>query len=321
VSSQYQVCLYVGGRPEVPASRYIDLTPTGVSVEDILETFSALELTAADLRARTLFVASGDNANHTALVYSALIGFAGRRLDFSDGLNVFEATSLHAVNTRLVEELIRPDDIALVVQVGNAGPEGLPHVAAGTELSSTDIELIRYAKRLRLSVSGMSCVEALSLLIAVAALRQRGGADRLPSLVIDAMSPVGDEDETDGIDLDLLRRSANELRRSRRIDDRAALVDPIEVTSRVTSLRAAADIPIEQALLMLGSHQDETTGYWRCPRPDRHRNGDSNPSLKVSDAKVRCYRCDAEPLDALRLVIDTLGCTPDDAARVLVSQN
>jgi hypothetical protein len=320
MSHEYQVCLHVGERPELRAFRFADVTPSATSSAAILDALSALELNAADLRARTLFVTSPSRPDAAVLAYAALIGFAGRRLDFSDSEHAFEAASLHNAHTRLTESLERPAEPDDYVQVGAPGPDGVPFITAGTELTSEQITMIRYAKRLRLYVGALGAVEALSLLIAVAALRQRGGADRLPLLVTDPLAPLTDEGGVVGVDLDLLRRSANELRRSRRIDARDALVEPIEETPRIAMLRAAAGVAIEDALVLLGSHQDETSGYWRCPRPDRHRNGDANPSLKVTDGKVRCYRCDTEPVDSLRLVIDTLGCSPDDAARALTTR-
>lgn len=317
MSHEYQVCIHVGDRPDLRAFRFADVTPTSTTAVSMLDALAAMELTAADLRARTLFVTDAGRPDAAVLAYAALIGFAGRRLDFSDSDAAFEASSLHNTHARLVEDVERPDDAPDFLQVGGEGPVGVPFIPAGAALTTEDIRMIRYAKRLRLYVGALGAVEALSLLIAVGALRQRAGADRLPLLVLDATAPLTDENGVVGVDLDLLRRNANELRRSRRIDDRDALVDTIDTTPRIDRLRCAAAVPIEAALHLLGSHQDPESGYWRCPRPDRHRNGDANPSLKVTDGRVRCYRCDTESLDSLRLVIDTLGCSPDDAARAL----
>ena len=94
---------------------------------------------------------------------------------------------------------------------------------------------------------------------------------------------------------------------------------PIDLTSRQRVLLQAADTNVEETLTKLKSHRNQDTGLWRCSRPQNHRNGDANPSSHVEDNRVRCYKCDLEPLDSLRLVMETLNISPDDAAVWLLS--
>ena len=320
MSTQYQVCIHIGQRPDVAASRFVDLTPTALTSEAALGALQGSDLTAADLRARTLFVADEAHTQEAILMYAALIGFAGRRLEFSDSDSVVDASALHQITAKVADEAERPEEQEPFVQVGSPTSQNIPFVALGATVGDTEVRSIRYAKRVRLAANELKVTEALSLLVAVSALRQRSGADRLPLLVLDADAELEEGEMAIGIDLDTLRRAANELRRSRRIDDRDAIVEPITDTERLVALRIAAAVPIEEALVLLASVQNDETGFWRCPRPDRHRNGDANPSLKVLEGKVRCFRCDPEPVDSLRLLMDTLACGPDDAARALLNR-
>jgi hypothetical protein len=58
---------------------------------------------------------------------------------------------------------------------------------------------------------------------------------------------------------------------------------------------------------------------WHCPRPDRHRNGDANASMRVDEQGARCFRCDPEKIDSLRLVADVRGISFDEAADWILS--
>ena len=121
------------------------------------------------------------------------------------------------------------------------------------------------------------------------------------------------------LDLEAIRKEGGKIRRSSRTDDRTELMSPVDLTMRQRVLMEAAEVNVEETLVKLHSHRNEDTGLWRCSRPQNHRNGDANPSSHVDDNKVRCYKCDLEPLDPLRLVMETLNISPDDAATWLLS--
>lgn len=319
-SQDYRVCLFVGDRPTIEAATFVELNPKDSSIESIVDVLAKSGVTAADLRARTIVSFSVEPFVATQ-IYALLVGFAGRRLDvFADGVTL-HASEIHNSLTMIAEDTVRPEEGEEFLQVATTPHPEATNVDSGSELAGPTLVDVRYARRVRLATEGMTRAAMIELLLKVAAVRARNGADRLPLVCISPAEPLFDGDGDDrvarGVDLEQLRRSGNELRRTLRLDDRSTIVESGPDDSRLASLRQAAAVPIEAALQLLGSQQNPDTGYWRCPRPSRHRNGDANPSLKVQNGTVRCFRCDAEPVDALRLVSDSLNIAPDDAARIL----
>ena len=305
----YEVVLYTGSSLPVieGVSAIIEINPTSCTQEDILSAVAAAGLTPADLRSRTLFLADEfANRSIVAGLYSALVGFAGRRLDFSTGSDPVNVSLLHAAGTGAEDEG-RPEQVDEELHVGIGRPDSLDPTKS---LSIADVTRLRYARKVTLEPIGNGASAALTQLVVTAALRMRNGADYFP------LFSTG----TDIVDLDSLRRAGSELRRSIRTDSREAVVDPVALSERQQRLLVAAAAPMERTLSLLGSVQNNETGFWRCTRPSRHRNGDANPSMRVSDEKVRCFRCDTEPVDSLRLVIDTMNFSPDDAADFLTSR-
>jgi len=303
----YEVVLYVGkNKPKLDGiAAIIELNPASAAQEDILAAITNSELSPADLRARTLLLVDefADRAITSAL-YAALVGFAGRRLDFSTGAEPVSAALLHAAGTS-AEDQGRPEELVEHVSVGRSAGSLDPTQA----LSVEDVTRIRYARRVTLEPVGSGVSTSLTQLVVTAAIRVRNGADYFPTF-----------SDSDGtlVELDGLRRAGSELRRSIRTDFRNAIA-PNQLTSeRQNRLIAASILPMEATLGFLGSTQSPDSGFWRCTRPDRHRNGDANPSMRVVDGKVRCFRCDTEPVDPLRLVIDTLNLSPDAAADMLI---
>lgn len=320
----YQICLHLGPKPELPATTFVDITPAEDSIAAMLNAISASGLTAADLRTRTLFHADATRPLASVMMYSALIGFAGRRLDFTTaGNDVVVASSLH----QAAAQFEAPDaegDPAPWIQAG-ATHAAVPSVAFGTELEEHDVALLRSSRRCRIAIDDITTYDLLTLFVTVAAFRVRNGADRLPYIVTGAQDPLevldaDGESITNGVDVDALRRAGGELRRSRRLDDRNAVVDALARTPRMEKLARAAGLPVELALTLVGSRMQADTELWHCPRPQRHRNGDANASMKVADGMIRCFRCDPEPMDALRLVAEVKNLSPDDAADLLLAQ-
>lgn len=313
--AKYQMYLYVGSTPPRPprGATLVDLTPAAATPEAVLSALETSGLTAADMRTRILMVVDPAFASEAVLVYSALIGFAGRRLDFTDMTAVVDARSLHTQATG-APDTGKPEVLPELVQIGHLS-EGVASFGSMSALSSDDVTTIRFARRAHLCIGERNSKEALELLLIAAGLRVRQSSDRLPVLCgpLETLT-VDEEGNFSGLDLDALRRAAGEARRTNRVDVRDAIVDAVPLTARQERLNAAAAVPVEDVLLKIGSFQDPETGFWRCPRPDRHRNGDANPSTRVTDGHVRCFRCDAEPRDSLALVMDCLHVTPDEAA-------
>jgi hypothetical protein len=201
-----------------------------------------------------------------------------------------------------------------------AHPE-LLSISTTDGLSGDDVSAIRYAKRVRFVPAAQSspALDAVSQLIILAGLRARGDVDRLPYLVKGDEPVAADgEDGVVGLCLDTLRRGAVEARRAMRHDDRSQLAPKAELTARQRMLLAASAVPIESVLTWLGASRDESSELWHCPRPERHNHGDANASMRVVRGKTQCFRCDAERVDSLRLVVDTKGMVPDTAAEWLL---
>jgi hypothetical protein len=314
----YQVCLYVGDNPpQLDGVKVVDLTPATASTEAVLDRLKDSDLTPADLRSRAYLFPDG-HRDLSLVVYAALIGFAGRRIDLAtpQGFAV-DATALDAAARRL-PDAGRPAEPIDHLQLGPVTHPDLPSIDKSAMLRPSDVTAIRYARRLRF-VPVDDVVEALSQLVVVAAIRsRRDGADRLPFLCVgDEPAVLEDRDTVVGVCLDTIRRAAVDLRRSLRSDDRDAVVEPIALTPRQLALVAAADRPIEETMVRLGAALNEATGMWHCPRPERHTHGDKNASMKSVKGRVQCLRCDPERVDSLRLTMDTLGVSADEAAEWL----
>jgi hypothetical protein len=310
---QYQLHIYVGdGDMPSTTAPVLNVTPKEVTPAAVTAVISASSLTAADLRTPTLFVVGPGSAERALMVYAAVCGFAGRFLDISDMSEVLETRPLNESLRLSPSPAPRTLDTPPVLTGPGVGRSFLDDIMVDDAL---DLHFTKKA----FFLPDESVLGSLYSFVAVASLRWRNKADRFPLLYTGVVSQDVSEMEAAAIDLDLLRRTGAETRRSRRIDDRGAVVDPTPSTTRQQTLLAAAQTPLEATLLALGSHQDTETDFWRCPRPERHRNGDANPSSRITEHGFRCFRCDTEQVDALRLVMDTKGLSPDDAAVWLAS--
>lgn len=314
----YRVCLYSGANPpKAENMTVINVTPASSSLEDVIEKLKTCGITPADLRARTVFLSESD-IETTLAVYAALIGFSSRRIDIASGSEVLGVNSLHDLGRNLEDEG-KPEEMIEEIQIGVAH-ETLTSITAGTALTAPEVSLIRYARKARFVPVAQDIISAANQFLIISGARVRNNSDRLPILV-KGNEPVLDpeSEETVGIDLDAIRREAIEFRRTQRFDERSAVAERVEPSIRQKELIDAATIEIEEALHRLGAQFDEEKGLWHCPRPDRHTNGDANASLKASKGLVRCYRCDAEPVDSLRLTTDVLSLSADEAASWLKS--
>ena len=320
-SRPYQVCLYVGTKqPTIDDVKVVNLTPTELTADAITVVLQSSGLSPSDLRSKVVFMADpgADAVREAIAVYAALCGYAGRRVDITVGDDVLDAAALDA-KLRTLADAGKPESAIDHVQFGVAH-DVLPSVLPGAGLSDAQVGLLRFARRVRF-VPVNDVLGALTQFIAIAAIRARGDQDRFPYLV-EGNEPVVEPDATSdivGVCLDELRRAASDVRRHQRFDNREALAEHEDLDERRRRLLAASAQPIEEVMARLGASLDEEHDLWHCPRPDRHSNGDANASMRIQRGKVRCYRCDAERVDSLRLVMDTLDLTPDEAADWLLA--
>lgn len=322
--ADYVLAIRLPGAPPAPEGiKTVDFVPgDGDIVSATIDGLQASGLVAADFRARVIFMAS--DGPECLIPYAALCGFAGRRIDAYAGGVVMPFSRLAEKGTDF-PDAGRPDEFLIWGQVGGPDVEGLRTVqlvpTAQGPVSPEAASVIRYAARLRM-VPPDSARDALAMFILIAALRRRAD-DRFPYLST-GTEPVPEtkDDPRQGVDLELIRRTAAQYREElRAARPETEIVDPVPVSPRNRRLAEANAVEIGTVLRRLGSTPD-ADGRWHCPRPDRHSNGDDNPSMKVyGHNRTRCQRCDAEKIGPLKLVIDVLGVTPDEAAAFILSSD
>lgn len=254
------------------------------------------------------------------VVVAAIWGFAGRRVDvIVAGEAPMILTGLDAA-ARTLPDAGRPDSVPDHLQVG-AVHESLRYVLTDHLPTADEVSLIKSARRVRF-VAPAQLTAAVQYLTVVAGVRSRSDLERLPFLVRGdepALEPTQPASTVVGLCLDTAYKLGAELRRTLRPEDGIELVDKVEPGARNVQLIAAAAIPMEDVLVRLGARSNPRTALWHCPRPQRHTHGDREASMQVNHGQVRCFRCDLERVDAIRLVMDTLGLSPDEAAAWLVS--
>ncbi|QKG23258.1 hypothetical protein [Actinomadura verrucosospora] len=324
--TDYVLAVRVTGSPSAPEGvKSVDVTPpagAGDITAAAVEGLRAGGLTPADLRSRVIFLAPDDPG--CLVSYAALCGFAGRRLDaYADGA-VLEFSRLDPDGSAFPDEG-RPDGHLMWAQAGGPGiPEapGMPTVRLALNTPGLAVPeavtVIRYAARLRMAAPA-AVRDALAMLLLIAAIRRRGD-DRFPYLSTGSEpAPTTKDDPTQGIDLEKIRRAAAEYRKTLRAGRKGAEVVPaVPVSVHDQRIADANAVSVTAVLARLGSTADPD-GRWSCPRPDRHDDGDQDTLMKVSgDNRVRCRRCDAEKIGTVRLVVDVLGLTPDEAAAFIL---
>ena len=313
----YQVCLHVGPAPtKLLSARCIDLTPAAFSAEAIVDALSASGIQPADLRAKTILSIDADSAT-AVLAYVAASGFAGRPLHVLIDDQIVDSPALFEAGLRLRQS--RPTNVVDSLQVG-AERDDMASIALSAPLSEPQATALRWARRLRF-VPDPDPTLAVSKFIVILALRSRPQGERYPFLCTGSEPPPSEDTplESVGVDLDVVRNKALALRRSSHSGERDALADPVEPSARLARLRDAGDLPIEETLARLGARLNHDSGLWHCPRPERHTHGDATASMRVQKGVVRCYVCDPERVDSLRLVMNTLDVTADEAATWLLS--
>lgn len=299
--------------------KVVDVTPTAKSAQGVLDRLTEAGVTVADLKAEVLVCFGDDDVLRNLVVYTALVGLSGRRPDVAVGGRILAASGLDT-KVRRSKDAGVPPVRPLHVQVGETGRGDLPEIAMSALPDPRALSMARHAKRLRM-VPVADALGALNQLVAVAAVRARGTEERFPFLV-QGNEPAPTEATAAavvGLDLEQVRRDAVSLRRDTRSDDRSAVVERLAPSERQQRLLDAAAVPVEDAMARLGARFNVEADAWHCPRPDRHSNGDATPSMRVVKGRVRCGRCDDERVDALRLVMDVTGTTPDEAADWLLA--
>jgi hypothetical protein len=310
----YPVVIYAGSNaPALDGTRVITIAPNDASIDEVLRAVRDSGLSTSDLRNKAVFLTDID-PTRAAATYAAICGFAGRRLDVAAEGKTFRGQALDQLGRRL-ESTGRPKDPIRCAQYGAVHPD-LVSLEGVVEDPET-VAVLRFAKRLRF-VPSASTYETLAALVVIGGIRAKGTLDRLPFCVT-GDEPVGDDPTAPvGICLDSLKREGAGLKRAQRSDDRSAIADlDTDVSDRRRQIHQAADLPFARALEVVGARASKDPEMWHCPRPRNHANGDATASFKVVENSGHCPRCDVDPIDGLRLVVEVLGVSVDEAASLL----
>jgi hypothetical protein len=139
-------------------------------------------------------------------------------------------------------------------------------------------------------------------------LRIKDKAENLPSFC----NIVGD-----CIDLDEYRKKGSEYKKRLRSVIEIELIERTDLSERQVEIEKYDQIDIAKVISFLGSKKNEDLDLWHCTRPYNHRNKDANPSMTIIDNKTRCFRCDTEEIGPIRVILETLNISPDDAVNVI----
>jgi hypothetical protein len=288
-----------------------DASPDTEPVHPVIAALTASTLNSGDVRSRILFMVDPAVSAETAVsAYAAFSAFCGRRVDASCGaerLGISNADIEHR-NTPDAGK-IAPLDLVVVGEgeiPASLEPESIHRCSA--ELSAADISAIRQAKRALVFLASAP-LEAVGAFAKIASLRARNDAERFPIVVANGVV----------IDTDELRKLAADARRLQRTDQSVILAPKATLAMRSRDMLAACAVPVEAVMVALGS-TTPGEGLWHCPRPHRHANGDANASMKVERGKARCFRCDAERVDSVRLVADSRSWTADEATEWILQE-
>jgi hypothetical protein len=312
----YQLVVSCGAEqaPQLDGVKVIDLstsTPDAQSAHPVLAALEASSLNSGDVRSRILFMLDPAVQALTAVAsYAAFTAFCGRRVDASRGADRHDtaALELQLRNTPDAGKLA-PLDL-VVIGDGEIPADIEAETVHRTSASWTpsDYSAIQQARK-ALVFLPQDPFAAIGSFIAVSSLRARNDVERFP--IVALAGEVLDTDE--------LRKASVEVRRSQRTEASSHLAPKATVSARSRDMLAACAVPVEAVMVALGS-TTPGEGLWHCPRPKRHANGDANASMRVERGKGRCFRCDAERVDAVRLVADARSWSADEAAEWILQE-
>ena len=275
------------------ASRTVPLTlpTTDLCGGDGVTALTNAGVTAADIRARTILKVDDIAATDLAVLVSTLFGFTGRW-----------------VHINLNGEMIDLPQLAGHTPKAGPRPE-TPALEVIGMSSQSHLSDAPHAHRALLSET-MGPAELLVALVVLSTLRRRASGERFPLILT-----TGEEE----VRLEDARRAGARMRTDARTATQGPLAPKADVSPRIERMNTAAATPITDALTRQGATADDD-GKWTCPRTGRHNQ--DNPSSTVvvhEDNTARCYRCDPERVDTVRLVAAVRGCTGDEAAEWLLA--
>ncbi|MGC4807448.1 hypothetical protein [Micromonospora sp. DT233] len=319
---RYPLALRAPGAPQAPAgTETVDLRmradhdPATAAIDAL----RASGLTAAHFRSRVVFLAS--DGPETLVLYAAVCGFAGRRIDaYADGaLLRFSDRGPHQDE---FPDAGRPPRYLEWAQAGGPPASGIP-TASLDPADASSVTLIRYAARLRFvpPASPRAALEAFVTIVDIRRRRPKNQFNRFPFLSTGREPvPVAKKDPHQGVDLEWVRAAAEAYRQDlRRSGDEAPeIVASRPVGGHLRHIAEANQVDIRRVLARLGSTLDES-GRWTCPGP--HQHDDELGTLLIRDNRARCRTCWPEALSPVRLAVEARGLSPDEAVRFVTAES
>lgn len=253
--------------------------------------------------------------------YAAVVGFTHRWMDaYADGSVLRLAAS--GPDNEGVADVAPLGTFLRWAQVGGPQVDGMPTVPFPSDpdrpLDDHSVRVVHHAARLRMVPSG-SASAALRMLTRVTALRTRGSNRwRLPVLSTGTEPlPVDKSTEGQGIDLEVIRQTAERYRKEMVKGSENTEAVPVPQVSPLNERIAQANAADPAAVLRRLGAVSEDGVRWTCPR-DQGDHGDV--VLKVgTGGRVSCGRCFPRAVGLVRLTVETLFLTPDEAAAFILN--
>ncbi|MBS2548146.1 trypsin-like peptidase domain-containing protein [Catenulispora sp. NL8] len=295
---------------DIPWGFGADADPKTATVDALRSSGLALGDTAATI----VFIAPPGTRGLP--VYAAVVGFTHRWVDaYADG------KVLELADSRWHEdagEVVEPQSTLFWAQVGGPAVDGMLTVPfppdPDARIDGYTAGVLRRAPRVRM-VPPDSASAAFQMLVRVAALRPKRGRWRLPVLSTGTEPlPVGKSTQGQGFDLEVIRRAAHQYRSDvvKEVEEFDEIV-PARTVSPLNVRIAEANAADRSAVLRRLGAAPVDDVRWSCPR-DEEDHG-ILVMKEHGSGQVSCPRCYPQhPVGLVRLTMDTLLLTPDEAA-------
>lgn len=293
--------------------RFATKSVFNINVDDINlieDSFTNSQIKPIDLKSKVI-ISFDQRIDKKVLLalYSFLVGMSGRRLDFGYDSNAVNVDLFYKMSLR-VADAGKIDEIPERVVIGTKTKSTDLVIDYKSEITPEVASLIRYSKELLIRESKEKSNNELINFIIISSIRVKNKAENMPFFI---------EANENEIDLDSFRKRGSDMKKTIKSDDRSEIVEKISLTKRQENIIESDNIDMAKVLLYLSSIYNEESGFWRCTRPQNHKNGDANPSMVLAENRSRCFRCDTEEIGPVRILVDTLKISPDDAVDIIKS--
>lgn len=277
------------------------------NIENIEEVFKENKINPNDLKSKTLVSLSSNNKKDLVLsIYSFILGYAGRRVDFAFDGQIIKIDRLHNFARKKIDagKIELQNDEVVIGDKDNL--EGIA-INFKSEITPELVSALRYAKKIIIKESNNSVQQELLQFIIISSLRIKDKAENLPSYIINDLI----------IELDEFRKRGSEFKKRLRSQIDIEIIERSSLSDRQLEIEKYDQVDIAKVISFLGSKRNDDLDLWHCTRPYNHRNNDANPSMAIINNKTRCFRCDTEEIGPIRVLTETLNISPDDAVNII----